>query len=125
MLKNLFKALKGEYLIVHTKVPPMGGVYPRGFCVYMDDAYLVLQENMERQLQLDVVQKFSKPFYVVPLEEIRGVAAIDPQERNEVINEVPAEEAPAQNIVPPEDGFRDIDFDDQLPQSYVENYLKK
>lgn len=130
-IQHIRKSLKNEYLVVQTKLTPLGGVYPRGFCVHIDDECLVLQEKLEVQGQLAGTEKFSKPFYVVPLDDIRGIAVIDPIK--EQIHETEPElkkstQQPHIDPVVPSidavDRFKDVDFDDQLPESYVEEYLK-
>jgi len=123
----MLSRLKGEYLIVHTKFPPNGGVYPRGYCVYVDEKYIVLEANQEKQLQLSTSEKFSAPFYVVPIDEIRGIAGIDPEELAAITPDVVEETLqpmPGAPAAAPSGDFQDVDFDDQLPESYVNDYLK-
>ena len=123
MLAELMKGLEGEYLIIHTKM--VTTIYPRGYCVYVDEEYIVLQEQpAPRQLQIEMPGEkkvFSKPFYVVPIREIRGIAGLDPQQLEEAQGAAPVESKTLKSV--PDESFEEVDFDDQLPASYIEEHL--
>lgn len=121
----ILKTLIGEYIIVFLR---NDNQKPKGFCVYVDDEFLVVQKDKEEQVQMDFVKKFKTPFYIVPIGDIKGIAGMDVENLKEMTHEHEQKqdsfEPPAiTNMSSPKRDLQQDQFESSLSSMHVDNCL--